>query len=60
MEVVQMGLTARMDYLYAKIERYEEALKYIAGESHIYADTLEEAKESALIVLEEYETEGSN
>jgi hypothetical protein len=55
-----MGLTARMDYLYAKIERYEEALKYIAGESHIYADTLEEAKESALIVLEEYETEGSN
>lgn len=35
------------------IEKYEETLKYIAGENGtVYADTLEEAKESALMVLE--------
>ncbi|MFS0592523.1 hypothetical protein AB1L05_13110 [Cytobacillus horneckiae] len=37
-----------------KIDRYEETLKYIAGENgSVFADTLEEAKKSALISLEE-------
>lgn len=40
-----------------KIKRYEEALKYIAGESRVYAGTLEEAKESALIALDDEATE---
>jgi hypothetical protein len=37
-----------------KAERYEEALKYIAGENgNVFADTLEEARKSALTALEE-------
>jgi septation ring formation regulator EzrA len=45
-------------YLQAKVERYEEALRYIAGESHVYADTLEEARESAITALDDDEWEG--
>jgi uncharacterized protein YbjQ (UPF0145 family) len=47
-----------LSYLQAKVERYEEALRYIAGESHVYADTLEEARESAITALDDDEWEG--
>jgi uncharacterized protein YbjQ (UPF0145 family) len=51
-----MNLNA-LNYLQAKVERYEEALRYISGESHVYADTLEEARESALVALDDDEEE---
>jgi uncharacterized protein YbjQ (UPF0145 family) len=45
-------------YLQAKVEKYEEALRYIAGEHRtVYADTLEEARESAITALDDDEEE---
>jgi predicted nuclease with TOPRIM domain len=46
-------------YLQAKVERYEEALRYIAGENRtVYADTIEEARDSAITALDDDEWEG--
>jgi citrate synthase len=44
-----------LNYLQSKVEKYEEALRYIAGEGTVYADTLEEARESAITALDDDE-----
>jgi uncharacterized coiled-coil DUF342 family protein len=44
-----------LNHLQSKIEKYEEALRCIAGEGTVYADTLEEARESAITALDDDE-----